>query len=249
MARYFLDVSYDGSNYFGWQIQPDQISVQEELNKALSTVLSETIETTGSGRTDTGVHARQNMVHFDSDNVPEGLPYHLNKVLPADIAINNMHQVADDAHARFDATARVYQYYLHFWKDPFLEKRSYHYVYGALDMDAMNQAATHLLTTKDMDSFSRGGTQTKTNECTVTHAQWVLGTGGHWMFEIRANRFLRGMVRGIVATLLRVGNGKLTGAEFEELLRSRDASKTDFAAPPHGLYLTQVRYPYIKQHG
>lgn len=241
--RYFLEIAYDGTRFHGWQVQPNALSVQEVLEDCLSKVLRQPIATTGSGRTDTGVHATQQFVHFD---VAQRLDtaqavYKFNRLLPADIAANNLYLVSDEAHARFDAFARTYHYYISLWKNPF--NRHYAaYINKPLDVELMNAAAAILLKYEDFTTFSKVKGDTKHYRCTIYEASWQQH-GQELIFTIRANRFLRGMVRLIVGTLLDVGRGKLSITQFEHIIASQDRSKASGAAPSEGLYLAKVEYP------
>ncbi len=242
MNRYFLDIAYNGTLYHGWQIQANAHTVQAELQKALETVFRQPIETLGSGRTDTGVHAWQQMVHFDAQALPQRLQYALNALLPADIAVKHIFQVAPTAHARFDAVSRSYEYRICHTKNPFLLKQIYRYPIRP-DLERMNEAAALLLQHTDFECFSKVKTEVNTFLCTITEARWVY-EGEMLVFHISANRFLRGMVRAIVGTLLEVGEGKMTTAMFEQIIQSKDRRKAGRAVPPDGLFLTKVCYPY-----
>lgn len=246
--RFFIEIAYDGSAYHGWQIQPNAISVQEKLNEALQILLREDVETIGAGRTDTGVHAKQLYVHFDTHNVlfstfPEKAKQSLNALLPYDIAVKRIIPVAMDAHARFDAKSRSYEYHLHTHKNPFLINRSW-MLRELPDIDKMNEAAKHLLGTKDFSCFSKSNTQVHTNICTITEAIWAQNNN-HILFKITADRFLRNMVRAIVGTLLKIGQNDIPISYIEEVLNSKNRSMAGTSVPAHGLYLTQVIYPYI----
>lgn len=249
--RYFITLSYDGTNYHGWQIQPNGNSVQEELQKALSTLLRQPIEVVGAGRTDAGVHARMMVAHFDWCPSPqpslkgegwgEGLRYKLNKILPKDIAVQKVEAVADDMHARFSATSRTYHYFIHLRKSPFLRAYSW-YVYGNLDFDRMNEAAKVLLEYKDFTSFSKVNTDTKTNDCTVTKAVWEELKPGEWRFTVTANRFLRNMVRAIVGTLVEVGRGKMTVEQFRKVIEQKNRCSAGESVPGNALFLVDIKY-------
>ncbi|ERJ58380.1 tRNA pseudouridine(38-40) synthase TruA [Sphingobacterium paucimobilis] len=246
--RFFIEIAYDGSAYHGWQIQPNAISVQEKLNHALHTLTRENIETIGAGRTDTGVHAKQLYVHFDSANAllinnREKFKHSLNALLPYDIAINNVFEVSIDAHARFDATSRSYEYHMHLHKNPFLINRSWH-IRELPNMDRMNEAAQLLLGTMDFSCFSKSNTQVHTNICTITEAKWTQ-IGHTIVFNITADRFLRNMVRAIVGTLMKIGLQDLPVSYITEILSSKDRSMAGASVPAHGLYLTRVLYPYV----
>ena len=248
--RYFIHLAYNGANYAGWQIQPNAPSVQQALNEALSTILRAEIYVVGAGRTDTGVHARQMFAHFDCDLPFESseLAYRLNRFLPADIAIREIFLVADDAHARFSATSRSYQYFISPQKNPFASQTAW-ILERPLDVTLMNEAANLLLGEKDFGAFSKSNTQTKTNICNVTKAQWVT-EGDFLVLHISANRFLRNMVRAIVGSLVDVGQNKTTVAGFQDIIDRKDRTLAGESAPAHGLYLTHVAYPKeILPHG
>lgn len=241
--RYFLDISYLGTNYHGWQVQSNAHTVQAELQDCLSKILRTTTEVMGSGRTDTGVHARQQIVHFEALNElnTEEFIYKLNGILPDDISVNNCSEVRDDAHARFDATERAYRYCIHQSKSPFLINQSYYYTFE-LDLDLMNQAAAHLIGEHDFESFSKVKTEVNNFICTIHKAEW-LKENDQLVFHVRANRFLRGMVRALVGTLLEVGRKKLSITEFVNIIEAKDRKQAGRAVPPHGLFLTEVNYP------
>jgi tRNA pseudouridine38-40 synthase len=241
--RYFIDISYHGLNYHGWQIQPDAISVQQVLERTVSTLLREEIKVTGAGRTDTGVHARQLMAHFDCENELEmdEFKFRINSFLPKDIAVNKVHRVKDDAHARFDATSREYQYFVHLKKDPFLQETSF-LLHSPPDISRMNYAATLLLGHQDFQCFSRSNTDVKTYYCDVKKAAWEQNND-QLVFTIEADRFLRNMVRAVVGTLLDIGWSKSSLEDLKETIESKDRSKAGASAPAHGLFLTKVEYP------
>ena len=240
--RYFIYLSYDGARYHGWQIQPNGISVQEVLNKVLSTLLREPIEVTGAGRTDAGVNASLMVAHFDtSHTADDNLPYKLNKFLPQDIAIYSIRPVREDAHARFNATSRTYKYYIITEKSPF-EPYAYRFP-QPLDFSKMNEAAQTLLNYTDFTSFSKLHTDTKTNNCRITYAQWEQLTHTKWQFTITADRFLRNMVRAIVGTLLDVGRGTLTIAQFQQVIEKKDRCSAGSSVPGNALFLTDITYP------
>jgi tRNA pseudouridine38-40 synthase len=241
--RYFITLSYNGKNYHGWQIQPNGSSVQETLEKALSTMLRCPISIVGAGRTDAGVHAKKMIAHFDTDvalNTLE-LPLRLNCFLPTDIAIQKIEPVANDLHARFSATKRSYEYHLVTEKDVFCTETAYFHP-GTLDFDAMNQAAAQLFNYIDFTSFSKLHTDVKTNNCTIFEARWEQLSPSHWVFHISADRFLRNMVRAIVGTLLQVGTQKITIDDFKRIIESKNRCQAGTSAPAHGLYLTDVQY-------
>ncbi|MFB9862918.1 tRNA pseudouridine(38-40) synthase TruA [Rufibacter immobilis] len=242
--RYFLEVAYDGTRFHGWQVQPNALSVQEVLDSCLCKVfrLAE-VETVGSGRTDTGVHATQQWVHVDLPRAhePEEIQYKLNRILPPDIAVGQVKPVGPEAHTRFDAVSRTYEYRITLEKNPFLVRQAY-YLSRKPDVGQMNQAAQALLQLEDFTTFSKVKGDTKHYRCTITHAQWR-EEGNQLIFTITANRFLRGMVRLVVGTLLDVGKGKLSPAQFREVIERQDRSLASGAAPAQGLFLHRVEYP------
>lgn len=241
--RYFIDLSYFGKAYHGWQVQPNAITVQEEVERVLSTYLRQEIKVTGAGRTDTGVHARQLVAHFDAPDLGDlsQFCYKINAFLPNDIAFNQVYPVQADAHARFDAVARSYEYHISTRKDPFKQELAYQ-APGELDVPMMNQAASILLEYTDFEAFSRTGSDVKTFNCQLTHAAWEVLPEG-LIFTISADRFLRNMVRAVVGTLLEVGLGKCDLEQFRSIIQSKDRSKAGASAPAKGLYLTKVTYP------
>lgn len=241
--RYFITFSYDGTAYHGWQIQPHSLSVQEQLQKAMSTLLRKPMEVIGAGRTDTGVHARKMVAHFDYDEEVDCLQlvYKLNKLLPRDIAVQQVEPVAEDMHARFSAKSRTYHYYVHMGKNPFLRSYSWQ-VYGNIDFELMNQAASVLMEYKDFTSFSKVNTDTKTNDCTITEAHWDRVGEEQWCFTITANRFLRNMVRAIVGTLMEVGRGRMTIEQLRRVIDAKDRCCAGDSVPGNALFLVQVKY-------
>lgn len=241
--RYFIELSYKGTAYHGWQIQKNAQSVQQTLNTALGTILGQSIETVGSGRTDAGVHARQQVCHVDLNDAvnPDDLVYKLNALLPSDVAVKTMYRVADEAHARFDATSRSYQYYICRQKDPF--KTNTCYLFNRkLSLNGMNRACQMLLGEQDFKSFSKTKTSVEHFVCTITEAVWHSDNDSYY-FYVSANRFLRGMVRALVGTLLEVGMEKLNENQFKQVIASKDRTKAGRAVPAHGLFLTKVVYP------
>lgn len=273
--RFFLEITYKGTNYHGWQIQQNANTVQQEINNALSKILQCGVKTTGSGRTDTGVHALQQFAHFDASppsllhwcgegmgvrgqtneikNVSNIL-YKLNCILPEDIMIKNIYKVKDDANARYDAISRSYMYRICKSKDPFLKDLCYFYS-RILNIDKMNKAANLLLSYKDFTSFSKQDTKAKNNLCNIFNADWEVDNslfvnGDMFIFRISANRFLRGMVRAIVGTLLEVGIERISVKEFEDIIVSKDRSLAGFSVPSEGLFLTKIEYPeyYIEDN-
>ena len=240
--RFFIELSYNGTNYHGWQIQPDAVSVQEKINSALSTIYQKEIEVVGAGRTDTGVHASQMFAHFDVDNdIDKNLVFKLNSILPNDIFIKNIMQVADEKHARFDAIERSYEYRIWLGRNPFLLDFSWQIHSQKPDVNRMNEAAKLLLEYEDFESFSKVKTDVYTFNCNVTQAFWKQ-ENELLTFYISANRFLRNMVRAIVGTLLDVGLGKLTVADFKEIIESKNRSNAGLSVPAKGLFLTQIKY-------
>ena len=254
--RYFITLSYDGTRYHGWQVQPNGVSVQEELQRALSLLLRQEIEVTGAGRTDAGVHARMMVAHFDlsaaAPNPSEGgekfppiplpqLAYKLNRLLPQDIAVQKVEPVADDMHARFSATARTYYYYIHTAKNPFLRHYSCEMHYQ-LDFDLMNRAAAMLLDYDDFGAFCKSHTDVKTTLCHVTKAKWHQTGPSEWYFEITANRFLRNMVRAVVGTLIEVGRGRLSLDDFRRVVEGKSRSAAGESMPGNALFLVNIAY-------
>ncbi|MBU2651430.1 MAG: tRNA pseudouridine(38-40) synthase TruA [Bacteroidetes bacterium] len=245
MSRYFIKLSYNGSRYHGWQMQENAVSIQDLIQKGLSFHTGEQIELTGCGRTDTGVHAREYYAHFDlnRDQTPdflEYLVYKLNSFLPDDIAVYEIFPVPKELHARFDAISRTYEYQVLRKKDPFLEDFAY-YLYGELDVDRMNEGAALLLKYDDFTSFSKLHTQVKTNICHLMHARWE-ESGNLLVFTIKADRFLRNMVRAIVGTLLDLGRSKITLEDLIRIIEVKDRSAAGFSVPAKGLFLTGVEY-------
>ena len=243
--RYFIYLAYDGANYHGWQIQPNGISVQECLLKALATFLRREIEVIGAGRTDAGVHATLMVAHFDFEGDAldvELVADKLNRLLPPDISVYQVRRVKSDAHARFDATARTYKYYITTSKNPF--NRQYRCrIHGNLDFKRMNEAAQELFDYSDFTSFSKLHTDVRTNICRITMAEWTQVDEVTWVFTIRADRFLRNMVRAIVGTLLEVGRGKMTVQDFKQVIELQDRGKAGTSAPGQALFLVNVEYP------
>ena len=238
-----MDLSYDGTNYHGWQNQPNAISVQSCIEKALSLLTKVETQIFGAGRTDSGVHAIKMCAHFDS-NLPVDLSkliYDLNSFLPKDISINDIYEVNDDSHARFDAINRVYNYKISLNKDVFNINRSY-FINNVMDIDLMNQACTILKSHTNFKCFSKSKTDVKTYNCKIVNAQWVF-KHGKLVFTIKANRFLRNMVRAIVGTMIQVGLKKISLDYFQEILISQDRTKAGPSAPAHALYLSNIEYP------
>ncbi len=242
--RHFIELSYHGKKYHGWQIQPDVISVQEVLENALSQLLNTTIKVVGAGRTDAGVHAKQLFAHFDFENEfdLEKLKQRLNAFIPDDISIINIQPVNDDAHARFNATNRSYEYQIWLGKNPFLIDFTWQIYSKKLDVSKMNEAALLLLNYTNFKCFSKSKTDVYTYECTITEAQWKINNN-LLVFHVSANRFLRNMVRAIVGTLYEVGLGKISIAQFIKIIESQDRTKAGISVPAQGLFLTKVTYP------
>ena len=246
MYRYFIELSFDGTNYHGWQLQDNANTVQAEVEKALSSLFSCRIEVTGCGRTDAGVHAREYYSHFDMEPViGEGMlseiAYRMNAILPDDIAVYRVFAVENNVHARFSATARTYKYNISRWKDPFTKVYSWN-VNANLDIAKMNAAAAILYEYTDFTSFSKLHTDVKTNNCRIMQAEWA-EDNGMLVFTIKADRFLRNMVRAIVGTLLDVGKGKLSLDELRKIIESKNRSDAGFSVPAIGLFLEKIEYP------
>lgn len=246
MKRYFISISYDGTAYHGWQVQPNGHSVQAELQRCLSTLLREEIAVTGAGRTDAGVHARCMVAHFDIEQpIDEGqLTYKLNRILPRDISVQKVWEVPNDLHARFSAVSRTYHYYIHTQKDPFLRSYSCELHYS-LDFAKMNEAAACLLQYEDFGAFCKSHADVKTTLCQVTQARWVQQSSYSWYFEISANRFLRNMVRAVVGTLIDVGRGRLTVEDFCKVVEGKKRTDAGESMPAHALFLEDVSYGAI----
>jgi tRNA pseudouridine38-40 synthase len=243
--RYFVYLQFKGSNYHGWQIQPNAVTVQEILNQKLSLILNEKIETTGAGRTDTGVHAREFVAHFDCsinfDDKIDQIIYKMNCILPADIAIFNFRMVNTASHARFDAISRKYEYQISTTKNPFLREFSY-YLPVALNIDNMNEACKILFDYKDFTSFSKLHTDVRTNLCTISEARWII-LENTILFSITSDRFLRNMVRSIVGTLIKLGKEQITLNHFRNIIESKNRCNAGMSAPAEGLFLTKISYP------
>lgn len=247
--RYFIELAYDGTDYHGWQVQPNAVTVQEVLNEALYTILREPIETIGCGRTDTGVHAREFLAHFDSQSLVTGhlslvkVADSLNAILPKTIAIKRIIPVNAEAHARFDAISRSYEYHVHFEKDPFKINHSWQ-LRDKPDIALMNAAAKIIMEHTDFSCFSKSNTQTFTNNCKITRAEWVYS--GHCLvFHISADRFLRNMVRAVVGTLMLVGRKEIKPEDVRAIIESKNRSNAGTSVPACGLYLTEVKYTYL----
>ena len=248
MSRYFIELSYKGTNYNGWQVQDNTPhTIQQVLEEKLSMYLKEKIEITGCGRTDTGVHAKNYFAHFDYSGKEiiedkNQCLFKLNTILPNAIGVQNFFTTKDTAHARFDATSRTYRYFLHQKKNPFIEDISW-YQYGDLDFSKMNEAAQSLLNTIDFTSFSKLNTQVNNNNCKITKAEWGKINENEWCFEITADRFLRNMVRAIVGTLILVGKYKISVEDFKKIIEQKNRNEAGMSVPAHALFLVKVEYP------
>lgn len=254
MQRYFIKFSYDGTNYHGWQIQPNGISVQEVLEKALSTLLRTKMRVTGAGRTDAGVHARLMVAHFDREAPIDGqqLTYKLNRMLPRDVSVISVEAVENELHARFSATSRTYHYYMHHVRNPFSRAYSYEMPYE-LDFERMNEAAKYLIGERDFKCFCKAGGDNKTTICNLTEARWQrcnteiaiheAEKAEEWCFVITANRFLRNMVRAVIGTLVEVGRGRITIDEFRKIVDNGTRSDAGESMPGNALFLWDVTYP------
>lgn len=247
VSRYFLRLAYKGTAYQGWQVQPHTpLTVQHQLNEKLSMILREPIEVVGCGRTDSGVHARDYFAHFDSNNEPEkqkDFVYHLNAVLPRDIAVKQLTPMPENAHARFDAVSRTYEYHLLVGKDAFNDHQAWE-IRDVPDILAMNTAADFLTSCTDFAAFCKVGSDQKTTKCKLTEAWWMQH-GNYIVFTITADRFLRNMVRAVVGTLMDVGRGKISLKDVQDIVASGDRSEAGQSVPAHGLYLTRVIYPEL----
>jgi tRNA pseudouridine38-40 synthase len=244
-TRYFIFISYKGTSYHGWQIQPNSVTVQQILEEALSVVLNEKISTIGAGRTDAGVHATFFCAHFESVS-PDllsiwNLIFRLNQYLPADISVSSLKKVLPDANARYSAVSRTYKYYISRIKDPFFDNSSW-YVHGKIEVSAMNQACEILFNHTDFTSFSKLHSGAISNYCKIYTAAWE-ESDNRLVFTIKADRFLRNMVRAIVGTMIEIGTGKRDLKEFEELILEKDRCKAGKSAPAKGLFLTDIEYP------
>lgn len=241
--RYFITLSYDGTNYHGWQVQPGADSVQARLNDALSKLLGGGVECVGAGRTDAGVHASMMVAHFDTERTVDcdQLAFRLNRIVPRDIAISKVEAVGDDMHARFSATSRTYHYFVYTRKNPYRR----HYatqLHFEPDFPAMNDAAEVLIQTDDFTSFSKVNNDQKTNICHVTQARWVQVEDDLWRFEITANRFLRNMVRAVVGTLLEIGRGRMTKDDLRRVIAAKDRCSAGESVPGNALFLVDIQY-------
>lgn len=243
MNRYFIYLSYDGMAYHGWQVQPKDNSVQAELNRTLSILLRTDIDVVGAGRTDSGVHARMMVAHFDFDGEVDcaQLSYKMNKLLPNDIVVSKIMPVSDEMHARFSATSRTYHYYVHTQPSPFLRAYSCLITFP-LDFNLMNEAASHLLYVEDFGAFCKAHTDVKTTLCNVTEAKWVQTSPTEWYFVITANRFLRNMVRAVVGTLVDVGRKRITIDEFDIIIAGKNRQNAGESMPGNALFLEDIKY-------
>lgn len=242
MHRYFLELSYKGTAYSGFQVQQNAATIQSEVGKALQTLFRDPFALTGSSRTDAGVHALQNFFHFDTEQIIENRQlYNLNALLPQDIVVKGIYPVPETAHCRFDAISREYRYFIYDAKDPFLNDRAWLYPYP-LDLDLLNEAAALICAYQDFTSFSKRNTQVKTYRCAIEKSEWGK-ENGMLVYTVRANRFLRGMVRGLVGTMLKVGRKQLTVNDLRDIIDARDVTRADFSTPARGLFLAAVNYP------
>ena len=239
--RYFLEVAYKGTNYSGFQSQKNANTIQDEIEKAFKILLKKEIELTGSSRTDAGVHAHQNYFHFDIESeLSPKLLYNLNAILPEDIATNKLIRMKGDAHCRFDAISREYKYYIYKKKNPFLVDKAYYFPYR-LDIDLMQNAASIIKEYSDFTSFSKKHTQVKSFECEIKESKWII-ENDCLVYHVKANRFLRGMVRALTATMLKLGRAKINVDVFRKIIESKDCSLANFAVPAHGLFLVEVSF-------
>lgn len=242
MQRYFLELAYKGTAYSGFQIQDTGATIQSALTDALKVIFRSEFQLTGSSRTDAGVHAEQNFFHFDTDfDFSDKHVYNLNAVLPKDIAVKQVRRVQPTAHSRFDAISRSYRYSIYKYKDPFLTDTAWLYPFP-IDRDLLDESAYLLMQYTDFTSFSKRNTQVKTFNCSIEQSQWV-ERDGLLLYEVRSNRFLRGMIRGLVATMLKVARNNISIDDLKKILEAKDCSKADFSAPAHGLCLTNVAFP------
>ncbi|MBI2729679.1 MAG: tRNA pseudouridine(38-40) synthase TruA [Sphingobacteriales bacterium] len=242
MSRYFIEVAYNGKNYAGFQIQDNAQTIQSEVEKALQIFFKQEIKLTGSSRTDTGVHALQNFFHFDTElEVNVNIIYNLNAILPPDIVIKNIELTTQAAHSRFDAISREYKYSIYQFKDPFINNQAYYYPYS-LNFELLQRAASIIPEYNDFTTFSKRNTQVQSFNCVVINSEWVKD-GELLIYKVKANRFLRGMVRGLVGTMLQVGREKITIDDFRSVIEAKDCSKANFSVPGHGLLLVKVNYP------
>ena len=242
MPRYFLEVAYNGKGYSGFQVQDNAVTIQSEVERSFQVLFRKPVELTGSSRTDAGVHALQNYFHFDwHEAFDQRSIYNLNAILPAGIVINKVVPVSDEAHARFHATSRVYNYHLYSYKNPFMNDRAWYFPY-ILDEALLHETAALIKQNQSFHAFSKRNTQVHTFDCKVVVSRWIR-KDENWVYEIEANRFLRGMVRGLVGTMVKVARGNLSLEAFKQLLAERELAKADFSAPAEGLFLVRVNYP------
>lgn len=243
MPRYFIELTYKGTSFAGFQIQNNALTIQGEINRALKTVLHEEIQTTTASRTDAGVHANQNYLHFDfSGTITSKTIYNLNCIISDDILIQNIFLVSDMSHSRFDAISREYDYFISPTRNPFVKETSYFYPVK-LDLEKLNQAALILKTTNNFTSFAKRHSDVNNFNCKIEKISWALNRDQQIVFNVVSNRFLRGMVRALVATQILVGRNKISLNDFENIINSRDCSNADFSAPAKGLFLQKVNYP------
>lgn len=244
LKRYFIQLSYKGTNFCGWQIQPNAKTIQEEIQNSMSKILQQKIDIIGAGRTDTGVHANFYVAHFETDKTfeKESFLKKMNSILNKDIALQNVFEVENNIHARFDAKSRTYKYHIHFDKNPFLNDLST-FLYWKPDLYIMNKAAKILFDYEDFTSFSKLHTDVKTNNCKIYRAEWKIINENRIFFEIEADRFLRNMVRAIVGTLLEIGKKKIDIEKFKNIIEAKDRNKAGISVPAQGLYLTDIKYP------
>ena len=254
MPRYFIEVSYKGTRYAGFQVQNNAVTIQSEVEKALGIKFGKPFQLTGSSRTDSGVHALQNYFHFDIEeelndsheqertgNRFRRIIYSLNSILPYDIVVKRIFEVNINAHCRFDALSREYKYYIYSRKNPFYKETAFFYPYK-LDFEKLQKAADLVLNTKDFTSFSKKNTQVNNFFCSLTRSEWARQED-FLIYNVVGNRFLRGMVKGLVGTMLKVGTGKIGLSDLEKIINSRNCSNADFSVPSHGLFLIEVNYP------
>jgi tRNA pseudouridine38-40 synthase len=249
MPRFFIEVAYKGTNYAGFQKQDNANTIQAEVEKALKIYFKDNFELTGSSRTDAGVHARQNYFHVDSDKVPvlteySKICYHLNAILPPDIVVKSIFPVKEDAHCRFDALSRSYQYYIYQSKDPFLSETAYYYPYK-IDIGILQDCARHLIDHTQFETFSKRNTQVYTYNCNILSSEWTIGMNT-LIYNVTANRFLRGMVKGMVGTMLKIAHKKESINQFTQIIQSKNSTLANFAVPSHGLTLLKVNFNNLK---
>lgn len=242
MQRYFLEISYKGTNYSGFQLQENAHTVQAEIQQAFAVLQKQAVVMTGSSRTDSNVHALQNFFHFDYEgNIHPQFLYKINAILPRDIVVKNIYRVGSEAHCRFDAISRTYHYHIYQQKNPFLEDRAFYFPF-TIDVAKMEAAAAIIKEYDDFSSFSKRNTQVKTFVCRILESEWRR-EGSRLIYHVKSNRFLRGMVRGLAGTMLQVGRGKISTDDFRKVIEARDCTVADFAVPGHGLFLVKVEYP------